>query len=388
MNEHVLALIADGHISPYLIKTLAKHRIPVLAQNKKVIEKISGYGEDITFLSEEEGIELLLNYNDLIYTNAEETLPVLLKNSIDQSLINNIRLFKDKSKMRLFLKNIYPDFYFLEVKKEELKYINIVSGMTFIIKPAVGFLSIGIRKIKTSKDIDEKINEIFSEIKKYSKTFPPSVINPDRFLIEEYLTGAEFACDAYFNSIGEPVILGIYSHPFLNEDDFRDVVYYTNSKIMYEMLPKIENFLRTLSSLQKISNFPVHIEFRWHKNNLIPIELNPMRFGGFGLADLPNFAFGINSYEHYFFGKKPDWNKILASSGDENFYFVLGRMPERLSAGRKPDHEKFKDTFRDLIDYYELDYIRYPAFAIAFGRTDNINEALKYLSYDFNEYFY
>jgi hypothetical protein len=51
----------------------------------------------------------------------------------------------------------------------------------------------------------------------------------------------EYVCDAYFDANGAPVVLGIYAHPFLNEDDFRDIVYYTSQEIMRRMLPQIEN---------------------------------------------------------------------------------------------------------------------------------------------------
>jgi len=388
MGELSLAILAKGFISPLLIETLAEHKIPFLPQNKKVIEKLRSCAGNLNILDEEEAIKLLLNRNTPIYTNAEDALPFLLKNSPDPSLVDNIRLFKNKLLMRLFLNKIYSDFYFLAVDKEELKHIDLPAGGTYIIKPSIGFLSIGIRKIRTKEDLHSVIDEIFSETKKYSNTFPSSVINTDKFLIEEYIVGEEFACDAYFNSEGQAVILGIYSHPFLNEDDFRDVVYYTSSSIMHEMLPKVEEFFHSIASFKKIINFPVHIEFRLRKNMLVPIEVNPMRFGGFGLANLPYYAFGINSYEHYFLGKKPDWDKILEKRKDEIFTFVLGRVPEKLSGDKKPDHEKFKGTFKDLIDYYELDYKKYPAFAIAFGKTDDLSEALKYLGFDFDEYFY
>lgn len=388
MGEQLLTLLANGYISSLLIETLTKNRIPVLPQNEIVVKKLGNHVEDLIILSEKEAVKLLLKSNTLIYTNAEEMLPILLKNSRDQLMIDNIKLFKNKSMMRLLMKKIYPDFYFLEVRKEKLKYIHLQPDKTYIVKPAVGFLSIGIRKIKAESDRNKAIDEVNSEIKKYSSTFPSSVISPNKLLIEEYIFGEEFACDAYFDSEGKAVILGIYSHPFLNEDDFRDVVYYTSSKIMHEMLPKIGEFFYELSSLKKIYNFPIHIEFRLYENRLIPIEINPMRFGGFGLANLPYFAFRINSYEYYFSRKKPDWDEILEEVGEEIFYFALGRVPEKLSGDKKPDHEKFKGTFKNLIDYYELDYNKYPAFAIAFGKTDDISEALKYLSFDFNSYFY
>jgi len=229
---------SDTYISPLLIKTLAKHKVPILSQNKKLTERLRDFTEDLIILRKNESNKLFLKSNSLIYTSSEDALPFLLKNSNDQSLIRGIKLFKNKSQMRLLLKKFFPDFFFLEVEKEKLKDVDLPSDKTYIIKPSVGFFSICIRKIKNKKDLNEKIDGMFSEIEKYSKMFDINVINSDKFLIEEYLTGKEFACDAYFDSKGVPVILCISLHPFLNEDDFRDIVYYTSSRIMYEMSPK------------------------------------------------------------------------------------------------------------------------------------------------------
>ncbi len=388
MKNNSLTLLADTYISPLLIKTLTKYKIPILIQNRKLMEKLKNSVKDLIILNKNKAVRLFSKTNGVFYTNSENILPSLIKNLKNKLLIDNIQLFKNKSLTRSFLKRILPTFFFLEVEKENLGDINLQSNKAYIIKPSVGFLSIGIRKIKSIDDIDVKINEIFSEIKKYSGTFDKAVLNPNKFLIEEYITGKEFACDAYFDSNGAPVILCIFSHPFLNEDDFRDVVYYTNSEIMYKMLPIVEEFLHKLSSLKKITNFPFHMEFRFYKNQVVPIEINPMRFAELSLADLPFFAFGINSYEYYFLKKKPDWDKILLRIGKENFFFVLGRVPEKLPDKKRPDHKKFKDTFKNLIEYYILDYRKYPVFAVAFGKTNNISETLKYLNFDFSNYFH
>ena len=64
----------------------------------------------------------------------------------------------------------------------------------------------------------------------------------------ESVRGDEFACDAYFNAKGEPVVLGIYAHPFLDGKDSRDIVYYTSQEIVRKNLPRMEDSLKELSS--------------------------------------------------------------------------------------------------------------------------------------------
>jgi hypothetical protein len=68
------------------------------------------------------------------------------------------------------------------------------------------------------------------------------------------------------------------------------------------------------------------------------------------------------------------------------FFKVLSRLSAAVPAGKKPDHEEFADTFRNLVGYCKLDPDRYPAFSIAFGRTDNLSDVKKYLGMDFKNY--
>ncbi len=196
----------------------------------------------------------------------------------------------------------------------------------------------------------------------------------------------EFACDTYFNSKGEPAVLGIYAHPFLDGKDSRDIIYYTSRDIVRKYLRRMEDSLKDLSSRLDLENLPLHAEFRQHKDDLVPIGVDPCRFGSFSLPDLLFFAFGMNPYKQYFSGLKPDWNSALSSAESDIFFRVLSRLPIAVPAGKKPDHEAFADTFRNLVGYCKLDTDRYPAFSIAFGKTDNLGDVKKYLEMDFKNY--
>lgn len=196
----------------------------------------------------------------------------------------------------------------------------------------------------------------------------------------------DFACDAYINIDGEPVVLGIYERPVLYKDDFRDIVYYTSNELMKQMLPRVKDSLRKMSPQLVSGNLPLHAKFRVQKNHMSLIEVKLSRFGSFGLSDLLFFAFGINPYKQYFRGLKPDWNSALSLAEGDIFFRVLSRLTEAVPEGKKPDHEEFADTFRNLVGYCKLDTDRYPAFSIAFGRTDNLGDVKKYLEMDFKNY--
>lgn len=196
----------------------------------------------------------------------------------------------------------------------------------------------------------------------------------------------EFVCDAYFDSNGRPVVLGIYAHPILDENDFRDIVYYTSRKVMIDMLPLTEKSLGELFSQMDLKNLPLHARFNLFENNLKIDEIHLGSFGSFSVSDLLFFAFGVNPYKLYFTGQEPDWEGLLSSAVDSIFFRVLGRLPPELQNGESPDHELFADTFDDLIGYCKLDIERYPAFSIGFGRTDDMEKVRNYLRMDFRDF--
>lgn len=384
MKENRLALLADAYTSPLLLNSLMRQRIPAFVQGERLEKELRAYCQGLILLSIEDAVKMISKHSSLILTNAEDILPFLIEHSGNKARIENIRLFKDKVRTRQFLSRIYPDYFFIEADINRLSDIELPPGREYIIKPLAGFFSIGIRKIRDKSDLAHAVEDISREIKENAGNVSPDVVSPDRFIIEEYLPGDEYACDAYFNSKGEGVVLGIYRHPFLNDEDFRDIVYYTNPELMREMLPMAESFLKMLSSERKIVNFPLHMEFRVKGDLLVPIEINPMRFGGFSLSDLTFFAYGIKANDCYFQSIKPDWDEILSKAGQETYYWVLSELHSRTDASF--DHEEYADTFEGILAYCKLDTRRYPAFSIAFASTKNLDEALKYLSFNFEEY--
>jgi hypothetical protein len=319
VKENSLAVLADGYISPMLLNTLMRQKIPALAQNERLENELKRYCPGLILLSREEAADKISKANSLVYASSEEVLPIVLESSKNPSRIENTNLFLDESKFKQTLKGIGSEYL--------------------------------------------------------------------RIPVEIY------ACDAYFNSRSKPVVLGIYRHPQKSEGGQMDIVYYTNAEIMREMLPRVEKFLGDISARLKIKNFPLHMDFSANGDGLVPTKISPMRFGDFSLPDLLLFAYGINSYSDYFLKREPNWQEILSGSGDETYFWVMSMLPlapyvDWASAYQdlKPDHDEYADTFQDLIGYCKLDLKRYPAFSIAFARTKNIDEALKYLNFKFESY--
>lgn len=388
MKEKSLALLTDDYVSPMLLNTLMREEIPVLVRGKKLKEELERFCPSLKLLSKEEALNIISKEDSRLLTNTEDLLSCVATHTTDPSRAEGLMQLKDKRRFRELESEYYPDYFFLEAESSRLKEIELPPGRSYVIKPSSGLKGIGVWMAKERKDLHGMADAIVKEVKESAETLGRDLLSSDRFLIEEFIKGEEFACDAYLSSKGEPVVLGIYAHPLRDEGDFRDIVYYTSSGVIRKMLPRVSDFLRKLSAKTGLKGIPLHAEFRLQKNRLMPIEVNPLRMGRFGLPDLAFFAFGVNPYRYYYNEQKPEWDRILSRAGEDMFFRVLARLPEGLvgTKGLSVDHEKFADTFNDLVGYCKLDNTRYPAFSIAFGKTGNIDEVQKYLELDLKEY--
>ncbi|MFB3764198.1 MAG: ATP-grasp domain-containing protein [Methanotrichaceae archaeon] len=392
MKDKSLAILADTYASPLFLNTLVREGIPAFAQSDRLSEEFKRYCPELKLLDKADALNIIAQPGCKLLSNSEIFLPCLINHS-DPTKAGAIMTFKDKPKFRLLLSKSFPDYFFTVAKADELRNIDLPSGRDYVIKPSSGFSGTKVTRVNSAKDLHEKVDDLLSEVRQNAESLSsdlpgpgPALLSPDRFLIEEHIKGEEIACDAYFNSIGEPVILGIYDHPLLDKDDFRDILYYTSSSLVKKMHPRIEDFLRKLSSQIAVKNFPVHAEFRLQRNRLMPIEINPMKFGSFSISDLTFFAFMLNPYKYYYNEQKPDWKEVLPRAEGKIFYRVLSRMEAPLAEGEKPDHDEFAAAFPDLIGYCKLDTKRYPAFSIAFGRAEKADELKRYLKIDFRDY--
>ncbi len=136
---------------------------------------------------------------------------------------------------------MYPDFYYRELKLEDIhKLTNEEIRFPFVIKPSVGFLSIGVHIVLNEKDWINAKDKLTTENLK--SIFPPSVLNISNFIIEDYIIGEEYAVDYYYDDHGNVVILNILHHLFSSGTDTSDRVYYTSKEIIEEHKSKLESF--------------------------------------------------------------------------------------------------------------------------------------------------
>ena len=306
-----MIILDKPYVSPFLQETLMKNKIPTLK-----IENPSDLGINLplNFLGNEHFKELYEKSEDqVLLTNSENALQWIISNLNNSELSTQINNFKDKYQFRKLMQAYYDDYFFQKVKYDDLFSLKIQQiPKPFVIKPNIGFFSLAVYYVRNNEDWAKVLANIKKDVMRNKDYFPKEVMDASEFIIEEALEGEEFAVDAYFNSKGDPIILNIYHHYHAEETDTGDRLYYTSKKIINTYHTKIKTVLQNIKNATNIKNFPVHAELRLDLTGKFGIiEVNPMRFAGFCVADLTWFAYGFNPYEYYFNGKEPDWDHIL-----------------------------------------------------------------------------
>lgn len=372
-------IIEEPYISELMLKTLEKNQIAVLDT-----ELARSYGYNLNYVKEEKTEE------PVIYSNSENAINYVLKTYPKSDLAKIINICKDKYEFRNRLQPLYPDFFFEEILLEDMEDYDIAElPIPFIIKPTVGFLSMGVHKVTSYDEWEKVINKIKEESKEFGKLFPKDVLNSSGFIMEEIIEGKEYAVDAYYNNSGKAVILNIFEHPFVNSTDVSDRAYITSADIIRSNLANFQTILDNIGETLSIKNFPIHIEFRITKSGkAIPIEINPMRFAGWCTTDLAYYAYGINIYEYFYKQQTPDWSKILQDQNNEIYYFAMANMPDELSCEQIKlfDYDLFRQNFSDIMEFRKIDYHTKPMFAILFGKTNKDSEITKILQLDLKNY--
>lgn len=363
-NRNVLFIIDEPYVSDLALGTLEAMRAPVLrnvfASNVKdrrlnLVDALEADGK--------------------IYSNSENAIGLVLGRLAGSRIAAQIELCKNKYEFRRLLSEVYPDFGFMLIAPEDF---DSASGLPerFIIKPTVGFLSMGVHKVESKEDWEKAKNALRTEIKDFKRNFPESVLSPSGFIIEELIEGEEFAIDVYFDDAGAPVVLNIFKHPFVGKDDVSDRLYLTSREIVESNLAPFSAALESIGMAFGLKDFPAHIEvIRRKDGRVVPVEINPMRFAGWCTTDLAYFAYGINVYEYFNYGRKPDWTEILRDKGSEMYYFAMAETPLAIDKSQIAfDHESFKCEFSHILDYRPIDYRDKPLFAIIFGMTESKDE--------------
>ena len=386
-----MILLDKPFVSDFVIETIRANALPVVKTDMAVA---CGFSAEPYVLDEETAIQQTAAADDLmIYTTSENAIGWIAQNLAFTGLPEKIDQFKNKAKFRALVASLHPDFYFREVQLEDLEALEIDTiPLPFVIKPAVGFFSMGVYIVSNAAAWEQTKRAIHEEMQAVKDLYPPAVLDSTAFVIEQYIEGEEYAIDAYFDAKGEPVILNILKHVFSSSDDVSDRVYLSSKDIIENNIEPFTGYLQAIGDLTQIRNFPVHIEIRRDgAGRMTPIEINPMRFGGWcTTADMTWFAYGFNPYLFYFSQQRPDWNEILKDKEGKLYSVIVldnatGVDGSKITAFA---YERVLSKFERPLALRKIDYREYPVFGFLFAETraENFVEIEAILKSDLTEF--
>jgi len=369
-----MVILEKPYVSDFLQQTVVNLQIPVLKTD--FVETLS-FSKNMKLLEPNDFFsEIKNNPEILLYSNSENSGQWLNSYIPDNEITKLVNKLKDKSVLRDLFSKIYTDFWYKTFSLNEilnLEYTNLPKQ--FVVKPKRGFASICIHSVFSENDWEKAKSSIKKEVVEMQNVFPDLVVSLQEFIIESFIEGKELAIDAYFDTNGNPVILNVLTHLHSSKYDMSDRLYVTSDEIFNDYYEPILKYLEQMNELLKIKNFPFHLEMiADNQNRIIPVEINPMRFMGFCVADVDFLFYGVNPYEFYFKNLKPNWSEILKSRENKIFALMVIDIPKHLDREKiKFNYDKFIKYYTKPLHYIQMDYTVFPMSIIMFAEVEKTN---------------
>jgi hypothetical protein len=328
---------------------------------------------------------LYFTKTDKVCITSESSIDVVISRMADVERKRAIEVLKDKFAFRKILTDIYPNYQYKHIDIAAIKGLSITKKA--VIKPLKGCFGTAVRVIDTHTNVHQLFDELKADLDKNGAVFSDTVLSKNDFIIEDFISGEEYAVDMFYDDKGKPHIINIYHHPMPREEAYLHVVYCTSKDIFNRIYDKAVTFFTALNKILNVTNFLIHSEFRLHEGVLMPIEMNPMRFGGMGLGNMVYHGLGINPYTCFAQNKSPNWAKIWAKNPTDTYAFFIAYNGKSIDKNRfKPNIEQLKKEFTILLLDKIFDYKTQLAFGI-FYIKETENNLKKLLNIEFDDFF-
>lgn len=347
-----MIILEKPYVSTPLVNYLEEKQVPVL--HNDMADQLVAEGHRLNLLDDQQFVDLYQQKKQL-YAVSENALVWLYARLPESELVQKVKILKDKAAFRRICQKIYPDFYYEEVEMKSLRGLNPDElPLPLVLKPAVGFLSVGVYIVRDKKEWQAALDDIDQNFAKQCAVFPETVVRSEKFVLEQFIEGEEYAVDAYYDAEGKPNIINIFHHIFKDETDVSDRLYCMSKQIFESNYQAFNQFCIDLNEVLQLKNFPMHVEFRVdkHTGKAIPIEVNPLRFAGMCLNDLTRHTCHLLPVQAYFEGTHPDYNTMWNGIEDDVFSFIVLDKP--YDTNRKLDFERIRRHFHGVLETRDI----------------------------------
>jgi len=371
-----MVILENPYVSDSLLAYLEESQLPVL-KNKFVENRVSE-NNSLNLVEENQFIEEYQKRKK-VYTVSEYALGWVNASLNDAELKRQVTLLKDKTAFREASAYLYPDFFFYELSYEELLAYDVSNlQLPVILKPSIGFLSKGVYTILNEEDWKEALIDIKKDIEEGTNPFPTSVVRNDVFIVESYIKGKEFAVDIYFND-KKPVIVNIFEHPFSSAKDVSDRLYVTSKAIFDQYLTPFTEFMTRLNEALQLDHIPIHIELRVDGDNIMPIEINPLRFTGMCLNEINFHITGKHPLHYFFTNSTPDYSAMWKDKENDSYCFSILEKPNA-SEKDSLDLDSALKTYSNILELRRVNNPKLAIQAFVFSKTNQEEELQEILN--------
>lgn len=188
-----MIILDPNHISLLMRSYLEDSRQPVM--KTPMAERLRDEGVGIVLVEVDEAIRRI-EAGERLYAMSESHLGWLADHVERPDLLHAVNVCKDKARMRKVLSPLFPELYFESVKTEDLLQMACPKDrLPLVVKPAVGFLSMGIHVVRSEEDWNRAMEQIAQERTCWGSRYARSVVDGEHFIAESLIEGTEYAVD-------------------------------------------------------------------------------------------------------------------------------------------------------------------------------------------------
>jgi len=146
-----MILVDKPYISEFFKNTIYRNRYPVV--KTPVARQLCSDMQEFLIDESDAVAQLRADKNFKLYTTSENAIGWISEKLKFSDLPDKINIFKDKGRFRSLLYELYPDYAFEEIPFMLLNENTYKTfPMPFIIKPSVGFFSMGVHRVSNKKE--------------------------------------------------------------------------------------------------------------------------------------------------------------------------------------------------------------------------------------------
>ncbi len=205
---------------------------------------------------------------------------------------------KDKGMLRNALAGtpFNPWFKLIDLSKER-NVERPLKGQTIVIKPPLGYSSIGVEKVKPDDDFQAALARTSSILTKIAESVPgfaDQEFNPKTtVLIEQFVGGTEFSAEVFAHN-GQIECLGVCGKSEMVPPYFEEISYCMPAPIDHATTQRIMAAAVDIMGILGLSSGMAHVEVKVTESAVTVLDIG-LRLGGSGLThDLVHASTGID----------------------------------------------------------------------------------------------